>query len=261
MRSKVLLAATTALPLFFSGCLADVLMSAGIVGELNRQQASTLVDTLNSVKETKSELEVNQAIRAYHAEKGVYPQSLQDLVPDYFSSVPVKPDGTPWGYDPTTGTLLSAPVPVVASAPAAESNAQKMARIREAINKFGMATGYYPGTLQQLVPYYLPELPKAANGVDFLYDPQTGALYEPPTVALNAPAPQQQPQPRRPAAAGGGGVGPMGEVMTGISIQNELNSMSSAGSAAAGSSARHNARQLGQSQTDRQTRAMDELGL
>lgn len=259
MRSKVFFAVVAALPLVLSGCLADVLMSAGIVGELHRQEASTLVGTLNSVKEMKSEQEVNHAIRAYQAENGVNPKSLQDLVPDYFSSVPVKPDGSPWGYDPATGKLLSEPLPVVASTSPVESNEQKMARIREAINKYGMTTGYYPGALQQLVPNYLPALPKAANGSDFLYDPQTGALYEPPTVALDAPAPQQQPQSRR--AAGGAGVGPMGEVMTGISIQNELNSMSNAGSAAVGSSARHNARQLGQSQTDRHTQAMDDLGL
>ena len=53
----------------------------------------------------------------------------------------------------------------------------------------------------------------------------------------------------------------MTEVMTGIAIQNELNSMSNAGSSAAGSRARHKARNMGQGRDKKTEKAMDDLGL
>jgi hypothetical protein len=148
-----------------------------------------------------------------------------------------------------------------------------MADINAAITKYGMTTGYYPPSLDALVPAYLPSMPLTANGSRFIYDPQTGKLYDPTgTVAdkaapaggggsLAQPPPQQAgSQPRRaPGATGGSSA--LGETMTGIGISNQLDNMSSAGSSAAGSSMRTNARSIGAGHDAKQQKAMDDLGL
>jgi hypothetical protein len=249
-------------PLVSTGCMLDMLMSTAIQSELQAEQLGTLKRQLDNAQQTTSDIEINHAVQAYAAEHGSYPASLQELVPEYFSQVPTQPNGTAYGYDPSTGkVLLDGPVTPQPSQPQ-ESNTDKMARIRGAINQYGMATGYYPTTLDQLAPTYLPQVPIANNGLPFIYDPQTGALYEPQgqSPTQTAPYAGQAPQSAtRQPAAGGGGL--MGEAITGIGIQNELNSMSSAGSSAAGSRARGGAQDVGAQQTQRQEQVMDNLGL
>ncbi|GMV90657.1 MAG: hypothetical protein AMXMBFR82_04350 [Candidatus Hydrogenedentota bacterium] len=249
-------------PLMTTGCMLDMLMSTAIQSELQAEQLGTLQRQLENAQQTTSDIEINHAIQAYAAEHGEYPASLQALVPEYFTQVPTQPDGRPYGYDPSTGkVLLDGPV-APQPARSQESNTDKMARIRGAINQYGMATGYYPTSLDQLAPTYLKEVPKANNGMPFIYDPQTGALYEPQGQSPNQVAPyggQTAQTGTRQPGVGGGGL--MGETMTGIGIQNELNSMSSAGSSAAGSRARGGARDIGSQQTQRQEQAMDDLGL
>lgn len=51
-------------------------------------------------------VEIRTAIRTYEVEMGEYPASLNDLVPDYLSSVPTRRDGSSFEYDPGTGQLL-----------------------------------------------------------------------------------------------------------------------------------------------------------
>jgi len=251
------------IPLLLTGCMLDMLMSTAVQSELQAEQLQTVTRQLENAKQTASDIEVNQAIQAYSAEHGSYPASLQELVPDYFSQVPAQPDGSPYGYNPATGQLNAAgPAAALPARQPQMSNAEKMTKINGAIYQYGMATGYYPTSLDQLAPTYLPEVPKANNGQPFLYDPRTGALYEPqgatPTQQMPAGGTMQRGAGRQPAA-GGGGL--MGETMTGIGIQNELNSMSNAGSSAAGSRARSGARDFGSDQTRRQENAMDDLGL
>jgi len=94
------------------------------------------------------------------------------------------------------------------------------------------------------VPQYLTQTIKTRDGQDFSYDPATGIVSTPPLLPqpLGAPAPTAaspgaygqvpQPAPSRTPAAGAGG--PMGEVLTGIGIQNQLNRSLSGGGAASG---------------------------
>lgn len=252
------LAAIALLPLLGTGCMLDMLMSTAIQSELQAEQLGTMQRQLENAQQTTSDISVNQAIQAYAAENGKYPASLDDLVPEYFSQVPTQPDGSAYGYDPSSGKLLL-DGPVSRPTQPQESNSDKMTRIRGAINQYGMSTGYYPTSLDQLAPTYLPQVPKANNGQPFIYDPQTGALYEPQGKSPTQTMPQGGQMGNRQPGVGGGGV--MGETMTGIGIQNELNSMSNAGSSAAGNRARGGARDFGSQQTQRQERAMDDLGL
>lgn len=275
MRARIALAMAAVLPLLFSGCLVDMLASTAIEGTLAAKQMDTASKALSYAKNTSSEITVNQAIQTFAAEKGRNPKSLDELVPEWLPSVPTKPDGSPYGYDPATGRLLDAP-PAAAAAPKASfaTNGQKMADITAAITKYGMATGYYPPNLDALVPTYLPTMPLTASGARFIYDPQTGKLYDPTGTVADKPAagaaggavaqapPQQQPgfqQPRRTGVGGGSPV--LAETMTGIGISNQLDNMSTAGSSAAGSAARAGAGGIGAAHDAQQQKAMNDLGL
>lgn len=247
------------------GCGLELLAGTAIQSELQAQQMSNIKPTLDYAKNTSSTITVQQAIDAYAAEKGQYPPTLETLVPEWLPSIPTQANGMPFVYDPATGRVSEGPDlpdgrPAAKPAQANQNNQAdqtKLEEVRRAINRYGQATGYYPASLAVLVPYYLAEVPKTASGQDFLYDPQSGAL----SLPTAAPRPQQQvaqPVPnagaRRPAVGGGG---PMMETMTGIGIQNELNGMSSAGSSAAGSRLRQQAKDLGKNQQDAAANALD----
>jgi hypothetical protein len=243
-------AAIAMIPLFGTGCFLELMGATAIQSTLQAEQAGNLAKTLESAKNVKSDIEVNHAIQAYAAEFGQYPASLNDLVPSYFTSVPVQPDGSPYGYDPQTGTLHEAPLP---AKPAGESDAQKIQRINKAINQYGTDTGYYPGDLSQLVPFYISELPTTNSGETFVYDSNTGIVSHPNPAAMQTPA--------RPAqrGAGAGGGSPMVEAMTGIGIQQELGNMNNAGTNAAGTRARGNVDRSVNQHNQLQEQVLDQL--
>lgn len=276
MRTRLILIISAALPVVLSGCLADVLVSTAIQGELQAKQLQTATKALDFAKQTKSDIEVNQAIQTFLAEKERYPSSLEELVPDYLPAVPVKPDGSPYGYEATTGKLTEAPVASTSAVYTPSlTNEQKMAQINAGINNYAAATGYYPPSLDVLVPTYLSSLPLTAKNARFIYDPTTGKVYDPTGTAADIPvpgasggslaqAPPQQSggfqQPQRQVGVGGGSP-VLGETMTGIGISNQLDNMSTAGSSAAGTSMRQGARGIGQAHDAQQQKAMDDLGL
>jgi hypothetical protein len=242
-----------------AGCGLELLAGTAIQSELQSQQMSNIKPTLDYAKNTGSTLSVQQAVDTYAAEMGAYPPSLNVLVPEWLPSIPEQADGTPFNYDPTTGRVTDGPAPPARPAPTPQRGAataqtrqadqRQLEEVRRAIDRYGQTTGYYPASLEVLVPYYLATVPKTSTGMDFVYDPQTGALSLPPQPAATLqpqvaqPVPQR-PAPRRPAAGGGG---PMTEALTGIGIQQELNSMSNAGTSAAGSRLRQQAKDLGKS--------------
>lgn len=275
MRTPLILLICPALSVALSGCLADVLVSTAIQGELQAKQLQTATKALNYAKETKSDIEVNQAVQTFLAEKGRYPSSLEELVPDYLPAVPMKADGSPYGYDATTGRLTDAPATTTAAYTPSLTNEQKMAQITAGINNYAAATGYYPPSLDVLVPTYLSNLSLTAKNARFIYDPTTGKVYDPTGTAADVPvagasggafaqAPPQQSngfqQPQRQAGVGGGSP-VLGETMTGIGISNQLDNMSTAGSSAAGTTMRQGARGIGQAHDAQQQKAMDDLGL
>ena len=48
---------------------------------------------------------LTQAIQQYNAAEGHYPQTLQDLAPNYIAKVPQAPPGYKINYDPNSGTV------------------------------------------------------------------------------------------------------------------------------------------------------------
>jgi len=234
------------------GCGLELLAGTAIQGTLQKEALSGAKQTLDYTKDSSARMTLEQAINAYAAENGTYPASLEALVPEWLPSIPVQADGTAFGYDPATGALYavfpaadgaapqSAPPPgLLDTQPLQESNQERLIRIHEAISKYTVEQHKYPESLQALVPQYLTQTIKTRDGQDFTYDPATGIVSTPPPLPqpLGAPAPtaaspgaygQVPPAPSRtPAGAGG----PMGEALTGIGIQNQLNRSLSGGGA------------------------------
>lgn len=231
------------------GCGVELLGATAIQGTLQAQQAGTAVRVLEQARETAAVSPAEQAIRTFQAEKGYLPPSLDALVPEFLPSLPVQAGGAPYYYNAATGRLLDSPAPQ-------PEDRETVARILDAINAYGTAVGYYPNTLADLVPAYLPALPMTAAGEAFVYNNQNGDVQH-PRAGMAPAAPAARPH--------GGGVavggGPLGEATTAIGIQQQLGNMSQGGANAAGARARHGLDGVGDARTRQQNQAMDNLGL
>lgn len=239
-----------ALPLALSGCMVELLTTTAIQGELASQNAQAGMQALDHAKETRARTEAEQAIRAYYAEKGVYPPSLLALVPAYLPRVPVHADGSAFGYDPATGALLEMPPPAAPQVSQADRDA--LAALDKAVYAYWEATGLYPPSLQALAPTYIQRVPMTSAGEAFVYDPQIGAIYHPRQApAAGVPVAQNR--------SGGGGAGALGEATTSIAIQSQLQNMNTSGASHGGSSARRTIGGVNSQYNQQQQRALDEI--
>lgn len=243
MKTTALILSTA---LLLAGCGVEIVTVAATQAELQKQAAQSATRQLQRAGESTGRIQAERAIQTWYAEKGFYPPSLDALVPDYLASAPLRGNGEPFGYDPATGRLLDG-----AQAGPGSRDLQTIAEINRAINQYGTATGYYPPTLDALAPYYLPLPPRTVDGREFVYDNQNGYVGLPPRQA------GQPAAPRSGARGPAGDAGPLGEAMTGIGIQQELDSRSNAGTSAAGSRGR---RAVGGAASGHNQRAEDALG-
>lgn len=232
-----------------SGCLLELLSTTAIQSDLQAKQATAAKNTLNQVTNETGQVHLQRAVDLYHADKAGYPESLNQLVPNYIDAIPERADGGAFGYNPVTGRVLKD------DAGPAPADYLMMEQIDEAIVAYGHATGYYPPELDALTQAgYLNVLPRTAEGEPFLYDNQNGAVTHPDARRAT---PTRRPGGGLPA----GGGGPLGETMTGVAIQQELNSNSNAGTSAAGTRGRAGAHDAGATQNERHEKALDDLGL
>ena len=261
------------LPVVLLGCGVEVLTTTAIQGELQAEQMKAMKRQVGHTADTTAKINIQRAIDIYAAEKGVFPASLDELAPNYIPSIPSRPDGTPYGYDRVSGKVLDGPVappPAAAAGPTA-ADRQNLELLRSAIDTCGRSTGYYPASLAALAPNYLVSVPKTESGQDFLYDPATGAVAHPAEFAAGrgrgyGGRGRGQGQGRgqgrgRGRGQGVGGAGPMGEVMTGIGMQQQLNSMGQSGANSAGSYARRGLQGKTQQHNQQQEKALEDLGL
>jgi hypothetical protein len=239
-----------------SGCGLELLGATAVHSDLQAQQLKAINGQVANASKTSALVQIQRAIDTFKAEQGRNPSSLAEIAPAFIPSVPNRPDGQPYAYDAVNGKVLDAAAPSPAAGPTA-GDLEKLAKIQDAINSYGTTVGYYPPSLQALVPTYLPELPKTDSGQDFVFDPQTGFLGHPGAI-MRAPAAQAQ---RSPNGVAGGGSGPMGEAMTGIAVQNQLNNMGSSATNSAGGYARGSVDGTVNQHNQQQEQAMDQLGL
>ena len=240
-----------------AGCGAELLTTTATQATLEAQQAQAMQGQVSRVSEQMGRTNLERAIQTYKAEKGSFPATLDELVPNWLPAMPKHADGRPYGYDAATGAVLDGPAaPAAAAGTVTAEDQQTMQAIREAIPKYGTAVGYYPGTLDVLYPKYLSKLPRTSAGEQFLYNNQNGTVTHPSQAASAAPATAAA----RPMA-GAGGTGPMGEVMTGVGAQQQLgNSGAGAASAAQGYMNRSLQQSVG-GQNAQQNQVMDQLGM
>lgn len=238
-----------------TGCLVEVLTTTAIQGELAAQNATAATAALGKAKQTTAETTLRQGINTYYAEKGQYPRTLEALVPNWVAAVPKQPNGQPYNYDPLTGWFGAGAPPAITSA-----DRQNKQKIRNAVNQYGQAVGYYPPSLDALVTYgYLDAVPKTSRGEDFFFNPQDGTLLHPAEVFGNTSGGNVAHTPRG-GGVGVGGAGPMGEAMTGIAIQNQLGNMGG-GASQTGSRMRQGARDQSGAYSDRQMDALKKYGV
>lgn len=243
--TAVIVTAFAAIPVL-TGCGVELLTTTAVQGELQAKNAKAATEQLDLVKRRVGSINVSQAIQSYRAENGSNPPSLDALVPKYLADVPRQADGTPYTYDPATGTLSSG------RAGGSPADQQKIDTIKAAIQRYGTATGFYPPTLDVLYPTYLSQLPRTASGGQFLYNNQNGEVRLPG----GSPAPQAAPQ-----AAPQGGLSPVGQMLTGGGMQQSLGNGSTAGATAARSHVKGTVQDISNQTTNRQNQAMDQLGL
>ena len=239
-----------------SGCFLDLLGATAITSTLQKQQLETGQRAIQHATNTTGRINLEQAIAAYRADTGNFPATLEAMTPGYIREIPLQANGQPYGYDPATGRLFDSPAQAANGAGPTAADHQKMQQIRQAINAYGHATGWYPPTIEALVPQYLPSVPYSDSGQPFVYNNQNGDLRHPNVGQMphhggghNAPS-------------GGSAAGPMGEALTGIGMQQQLQNMNQSGANAAGSRARENINQQRGSQNERQqSHLLEDLGV
>ena len=174
--------------LALAGCGVEILTTTAITSELRKEEATAMNRQLATVQDAQTQQNAQRAVDAWRAEHGTPPPTLETLVPQYLDAVPTRADGSPWYYDAGTGRVSrTAPSP-------AAVNRERIARIEQAINAYGTATGWYPPTLEALVPQYLDAVPVSASGAPFRYNNQNGYVGVPQT--------QAPPQPGQPTNFG-----------------------------------------------------------
>jgi hypothetical protein len=239
-----------------SGCFVDLLGATAITSTLQKNQLETGQRVIERTTDRTARINLEQAIATFQADKGHFPATLNDLAPGYIREIPMQASGKPFGYDPATGRLFDSPGEAVNAAGPTPSDMQKIQQINQAINAYGHATGWYPPTLEALVPQYMASVPYTDSGHPFLYNNQNGDVRHP-----NA---HQQPYHGGGynAPRGGSAAGPMGEALTGIQMQQQLQNMNQSGAAAAGSRARENINQQREQQNERQqNQLLHDLGV
>lgn len=236
-----------------SGCLMELMSTTAIQGTLQAENATAAMRQLHRAQDQVNRDTMRQAIGVYAAETGTYPVSLRSLVPEYLAEVPVSPDGTPYDYDPISGTVRAANAsgPQI-TIPITADDRDVMARLREAIDDYARRTGYYPGSLEALIPDVLVYVPTTTSGHAYVYNNRDGSLQH-PAQSLGRRVPS--------ANAGAGGAGLLGETLTGIGLQRQIGNMSNAGTSAAGVRGRQNIDQIQNDYSDRQMQMMDDLDL
>ena len=166
-----------------SGCLMEAITVTAIQGEMAAQNAQAANSALGKAKDSKAKIELEFAINTYAGVKGIYPTSLDALVPRYLPVIPAQSNGNSFGYDPTTGKVTIQPWD--AAQPAAprqeltQADMNNLTQLRNAVYRYWEMTGYYPDSLDSLSPLYITRIPTMSSGGSFPYNKRRGLVSHP----------------------------------------------------------------------------------
>jgi len=217
-----------------TGCgVSETVVTTGIIATNAKNQAEALSNVKFHANKDVAENKVRRAVALFQASTGSLPYSLGELVDEgYLETLPALPEGYEFTYDPFTGTVGSQPIP----------------------------------PRENIVVPKLPPATRSPEDGDVFFGQEPGSL-EQGSMQYGEQGPVESTRSsRRPVSGSGrssggiGGVGPMGEVMTGIGVQSELNRMSGSGSSSAGSYGRRTLNRSTQQHQRQQERALRDLG-
>lgn len=93
------------LAVLLAGCAVEVASTAATQGVAAAQGAKSALGSMNAATAQLGKTKIESALKAYKVATGSYPESLDDLVPDYLPVMSYMPDGSSFGYDPETGEV------------------------------------------------------------------------------------------------------------------------------------------------------------
>jgi ABC-type glycerol-3-phosphate transport system substrate-binding protein len=105
MKTKFLIAFAGAMVIVLTGCSGGSSDTTPAQTNTSANNSSPLVQPEIYAQQKVDVAALNQAIQQYNAAEGHYPQTLQDLVPNYLAKIPQAPSGHKINYDVNSGTV------------------------------------------------------------------------------------------------------------------------------------------------------------
>lgn len=99
--------------------------------------------------------------------------------------------------------------------PDSAEDAKRIDEIQQAVDEYRKYSGRFPSTLEELKPVYLQRIRLSSTNKPFIYDAQTGTVTSPNRIEVES-TPFRTGSPT-------GGVGVIGDALTGMSVQQEMN--------------------------------------
>jgi len=104
MKTKFLAAFAGAALFVLAGCSGGSSSSTPAQTNTAANNSSPIVQPEIYAQQKVDVASLNQALQQYNASEGHYPQTLQDLVPNYLAKIPQAPTGYKINYDATSGS-------------------------------------------------------------------------------------------------------------------------------------------------------------
>lgn len=105
MKTKFLIAWAGAMIFVLAGCSGGSSNNAPAQTNAAANSSSPIVQPEIYAQQKVDVSTLTQAIQQYNAAEGHYPQTLQDLAPNYIAKVPQAPPGYKINYDPNSGAV------------------------------------------------------------------------------------------------------------------------------------------------------------
>jgi hypothetical protein len=104
MKTKFLAACVGAIAFALAGCSGGSSSTTPAQTKTTANNSSPIVQPEIYAQQKVDVAALNQALQQYNASEGHYPQTLQDLVPNYLAKIPQAPSGYKINYDANNGS-------------------------------------------------------------------------------------------------------------------------------------------------------------
>jgi hypothetical protein len=105
MKTLLLIAFVAVSVLSLSGCGDGSSSSAPAQNTSSANNSNPIKQPIDYAEKKAGLAALTEAVRQYNVQEGHYPQTLQDLMPNYIARIPDAPTGYKWNYDATAGTV------------------------------------------------------------------------------------------------------------------------------------------------------------